>query len=120
MWGMRCGPAARKKVATVIIAGQFAKMLKIACGHEQTHVSSSQLDLQILGAGCMREVRNPELENGRSACQHRPGGSSAAAGGSCSRQPCLRQGPDVAERIAAGAGVKVLLAGYGGEVLYFA
>lgn len=35
----------RKGVAKVALAGQFAKLLKIACGHPQTHVRHSQLDL---------------------------------------------------------------------------
>ncbi len=47
--------SARKGVREVILAGQFAKLLKIACGHEQTHASSSDLDLQMLSAvGCPR------------------------------------------------------------------
>jgi len=37
-----------KGVRQVVVAGQFAKLLKIACGHEQTHVSSSELDLRML------------------------------------------------------------------------
>jgi cobalt-precorrin-5B (C1)-methyltransferase len=32
----------------VVLAGQFAKLLKIAAGHEQTHVDSSSLDLAAL------------------------------------------------------------------------
>ncbi len=39
---------AAKGVREIVIAGQFAKLLKVACGHEQTHVSSSELDLQQL------------------------------------------------------------------------
>jgi cobalt-precorrin-5B (C1)-methyltransferase len=39
---------ARRNIAKIILAGQFAKLLKIACRHEQTHVSASQLDLQEL------------------------------------------------------------------------
>ncbi|AMV73402.1 cobalt-precorrin-5B C1-methyltransferase [Desulfuromonas sp. DDH964] len=35
----------RKGVPGVILAVQFAKLLKIACGHPQTHVSASRLDL---------------------------------------------------------------------------
>ena len=31
-----------------IIACQFAKMLKIACGHENTHAAASELDLAVL------------------------------------------------------------------------
>lgn len=40
-----CG---RKKVQRLILAGQFAKLVKIACGHPQTHVRHSSLDLEQL------------------------------------------------------------------------
>ncbi|PLX98127.1 MAG: cobalt-precorrin-5B (C(1))-methyltransferase [Desulfuromonas sp.] len=40
----------RKDVPEVIVAAQFAKLLKIACGHRQTHVDSSRLDLSQLAA----------------------------------------------------------------------
>jgi cobalt-precorrin-5B (C1)-methyltransferase len=40
----------RKQVPRIIIAAQFAKLLKIACGHRQTHVDSSRLDLSQLAA----------------------------------------------------------------------
>jgi cobalt-precorrin-5B (C1)-methyltransferase len=40
----------RKNVSQVVVAAQFAKLLKIACGHQQTHVDSSQLDLGQLAA----------------------------------------------------------------------
>ena len=36
---------AKKGAQRVVLAGQFAKLVKIACGHQQTHVSSSELDL---------------------------------------------------------------------------
>ena len=35
----------RKGVDRVVVAAQFAKLLKIACGHRQTHVSTSRLNL---------------------------------------------------------------------------
>jgi cobalt-precorrin-5B (C1)-methyltransferase len=35
----------RKQVPRIVVAAQFAKLLKIACGHRQTHVDSSRLDL---------------------------------------------------------------------------
>lgn len=38
----------RKGVAQIALSGQFAKLLKIACGHPQTHVRHSQLDLKQL------------------------------------------------------------------------
>jgi cobalt-precorrin-5B (C1)-methyltransferase len=38
----------RKGVPRVLLAVQFAKLFKIACGHPQTHVGSSRLDLDRL------------------------------------------------------------------------
>jgi len=38
----------RKGVQRLAITGQFAKVLKIACGHPQTHVRNAQLDLKRL------------------------------------------------------------------------
>ncbi len=38
----------RKGVPLITVAAQFAKLLKMACGHQQTHVHSSQLDLSTL------------------------------------------------------------------------
>ena len=35
----------RNRVPRVALSGQFAKLLKIACGHPQTHVRHAQLDL---------------------------------------------------------------------------
>ncbi|WP_303721304.1 cobalt-precorrin-5B (C(1))-methyltransferase [Malonomonas rubra] len=35
----------RKGIAQLALSGQFAKLVKIACGHPQTHVRHSQLDL---------------------------------------------------------------------------
>ena len=40
----------RKQVPQIVVAAQFAKLLKIACGHRQTHVNSSKLDLSQLAA----------------------------------------------------------------------
>jgi len=43
---------ARKHVPRLTLAGQFAKLIKIACGHPQTHVRNSSLDLgQVLRWG---------------------------------------------------------------------
>lgn len=36
---------ARKQVPRLVLSGQFAKLVKIACGHPQTHVRNSSLDL---------------------------------------------------------------------------
>lgn len=53
----------RKGVSQVAISGQFAKLLKISCGHPQTHVRHSQLDLkQLLRWG-------KEIDLDAAACQ---------------------------------------------------
>jgi len=39
----------RKGIPRLLLAAQFAKLVKIACGHRQTHVRQSQLDLRQLG-----------------------------------------------------------------------
>ncbi|MFZ4857633.1 MAG: cobalt-precorrin-5B (C(1))-methyltransferase CbiD [Desulfuromonadaceae bacterium] len=39
---------ARRGFAAPVIACQFAKLLKIACGHENTHAAASELDLAVL------------------------------------------------------------------------
>ena len=49
MMGDHVGHALRsardRGVKQAVIAGQFAKLLKIACGHENTHAAASELDL---------------------------------------------------------------------------
>ncbi|HLO25625.1 MAG TPA: cobalt-precorrin-5B (C(1))-methyltransferase CbiD, partial [Geobacteraceae bacterium] len=66
MMGDHVGYAVRacagKGVRKVIIAGQFAKLLKIACGHEQTHVSSSELDLKMLADWLELKTQNSKLK----------------------------------------------------------
>lgn len=44
----------RKGVPRLLVAAQFAKLVKIACGHPQTHVGQAQLDLRRL-AGWARD-----------------------------------------------------------------
>jgi len=107
---------ARKGVKNVVIAGQFAKLLKIACGHEQTHVSSADLDLQVL-AGWFADARSPVPGYCRDANTARQvlaasGNDPALIGLVCDK---VRQ---FAATVVSGPKVKVLLAGYEGEVLY--
>lgn len=111
-----CG---RKGVATIILAGQFAKLLKIACGHEQTHVSSSVLDLHTLGQLLGASPRTAQLArfadraNSARELLELTGSDALLIKLVCNRAA------DFAAGIAPGALIKVLLAGYGGEVLYF-
>jgi cobalt-precorrin-5B (C1)-methyltransferase len=123
MMGDHVGYALRacagKGVKSVILAGQFAKLLKIACGHEQTHVSSSDLDLRTLADWLVLDPQTASL-------------SPLALRANTARQVLIESGADsqllrlicdrakaFAEGLAAGVAVKVLLAGYSGEVLYF-
>jgi cobalt-precorrin-5B (C1)-methyltransferase len=123
MMGDHVGYALRtcsaKKVGTIVIAAQFAKLLKIACGHEQTHVSSSSLDLEVLASWI-------EGDNVARGAVHLVKGANTArqvleASGNNEALitlVCSRVG-EFASRLAPNATIKVLLAGYGQEVLYF-
>ncbi|HZV83166.1 MAG TPA: cobalt-precorrin-5B (C(1))-methyltransferase [Geobacteraceae bacterium] len=112
--------AAARGVPRVVIAGQFAKLLKIACGHEQTHVSSSELDLQLLAKWCSLEPRTSNLEPlARKANTARQVLVDSGNDADLINLVCSRA-QESAGNMAPGLQVGVLLAGYGGEVLYFA
>lgn len=109
----------RKGVRQVIIAGQFAKLLKIGCGHEQTHVSSSELDLKMLAQWVVREPLTLSLEpvvrqaNTARQVLVASGNDPALAALVCGKVLAF------AKKLAPRLNVKVLLAGYAGEVVYF-
>ncbi len=117
--GFALRACARKGVKRVVLAGQFAKLLKIACGHEQTHASSSDLDLRVLEGWLAADPRTLRLV-------------SRVHGMNTARQVLEDSGDDpaliklvcdhagqFAKFLAPHMKIKVLLAGYGGEVLYF-
>ncbi|WP_298271510.1 cobalt-precorrin-5B (C(1))-methyltransferase [Geobacter sp.] len=110
---------ARKGVRRVILAGQFAKLLKIACGHEQTHVSSSELDLKVLAewlreTGLESRVPSPGLSpNTARQVLEESGNDPLLMELVCSRAR------EAARRFAPGLDIEVLLAGYAATVLYF-
>ena len=123
MMGDHVGYAIRacagKGVRHIVIAGQFAKLLKIACGNEQTHVSSAELDLHSLASWLDLDPRSSHL-------------APLAKRANTAREVLEESGMDpglialvcgkvreFAERMAPEAEVKVLLAGYTMEVLYF-
>ncbi len=109
----------RKGVRRVVLAGQFAKLLKIACGHEQTNVSSSELDLTTLAEWLRREPRTSNLELlAKRANTARQVLEDSAADAAIVALVCGKARA-FAETLVVGAELKVLLAGYGGEVLYF-
>lgn len=123
MMGDHVGHALRacegKGVKKAILAGQFAKLLKIACGHEQTNVSESELDLRMLLEWVAAErdaSRLVPLINAADTARQLL--ESSGNDGSLIRLVTERVG-NFAKEIAPKLKIKVLLAGYGGEVLYF-
>lgn len=108
----------RKGVKDIVLAGQFAKLLKIACGHEQTHVSSSRLDLHHLAVWLDESPRTsrhtPHALQANTAREllELTDGDPEIVSLVCGRAA------EVAGRLADGCRVKVFLAGYGGEMLY--
>jgi len=59
--GYLAGACHRKGVPRLLIAAQFAKLVKIACGHSQTHVCSSELDLGELAGWAGELGFDPDL-----------------------------------------------------------
>lgn len=117
--GYALATCVRKGVREVVVAGQFAKLLKIACGHEQTHVASSELDLRTLAEWCaVADPRSPipayclKANTARHVLEASDNNPELIA------LVCGRV-RSFAEKLAPGVEIKVLLAGYNGEVLYF-
>jgi cobalt-precorrin-5B (C1)-methyltransferase len=117
-FGYSLKSCAAKGVQSVILAGQFAKLVKIACGHQQTHVSSSELDLSTV-AGWLRE--NPatahleELARRANTARHlleASGYDRALIELVCAKVS------EACEACAPGLPVRVFLAGYQGDALY--
>lgn len=109
--------AARKEVPQLILAAQFAKLVKIACGHTQTHVRNSTLELSQL------------LDWGRQICLD-PADLSQLELAVTAREVLLRLGPQSAlvDRVAAAtltqmrqqlpaAHLRLLLVGYQNDVV---
>ena len=117
--GHALSACASKGVRHLVVAGQFAKLLKIACGHEQTHTSSSELDLTMLADWLGLEARNSKLKT--AARQANTAREVLEASGKDPGLIALVCGKarEFAERTAPGVEVKVFLAGYNREVLYF-
>jgi len=110
---------ARKGVKRVVLAGQFAKLLKIACGHEQTHVNSSELDLKHLLAWASETPHSLRLTPHISDAATARGVLEASGNDPALIALVGNRARQYAERLVQGVKLKVLLAGYGGEVLYF-
>jgi cobalt-precorrin-5B (C1)-methyltransferase len=118
-FGYSIKSCARKSVPLVIVAGQFAKLVKIACGHEQTHVSSSELDLATVADWLKETPALSHLEGlAREAntARHLLEASNYDQGLIelvCGKvlEACASCAPDLP--------VRVFLAGYQGEKLFF-
>lgn len=106
----------RKGVPELVLAVQFAKLLKIACGHPQTHVRHSRLDLGRLAAWA-REIgldaadcQKLELANTAREVFERFGADSPLVAKVCMEalNVCLPQVP--------GSRLSILLVDYQGQV----
>ena len=118
-FGYSLKSCANKSVLQVVVAGQFAKLVKIACGHEQTHVSSSELDLEKLAQWLGEQPELAHLEQmarGANTARHLLEASGYHRG--LIELVCGK----VAQACAAcapGPQVRIFLAGYQGEMLFF-
>jgi len=117
-FGYSIKSCARKGVQQVVIAGQFAKMVKIACGHQQTHVSSSELDLAVLAEWLKKNPKTAHLETlAREANTARHLLESSGYDGALIDLVCGKV-TEACHHCAPGLPVRVFLAGYQGETLF--
>jgi cobalt-precorrin-5B (C1)-methyltransferase len=118
-FGYSIRSCAGKGVPEVIVAGQFAKLVKIACGHEQTHVTSSVLDLTVLAEWLKKSpglARLAPLAREANTARHLLESSNYDQG--LIELVCERAAQTCAT-CAPGVAVRIFLAGYQGEALYF-
>jgi len=117
-FGYSIKSCAKKGAQQVIVAGQFAKMVKIACGHLQTHVSSSELDLEQLAGWLGENPATAHLERlAREANTARHLLEASGYDGALIELVCRKVEATCAV-CAPGLPVRVFLAGYQGEALY--
>jgi cobalt-precorrin-5B (C1)-methyltransferase len=118
-FGYSVKSCARKGVPRVIVAGQFAKLVKIACGHQQTHVSSSELDLSML-AGFLKQspvtAHLEQMARKANTARHLLEGSGYDPG---LIELVCRKAAQACALSAPGLSAKIFLAGYQGEMLYY-
>jgi len=117
--GLALRSCQRKKIRYVVLAAQFTELLKIACGHEEPHVSSSEGDLDRL-----REWLCASRRTSRFAIHARRDTTARGfleATGTAPQVISLvaARASLYAEQFVHGIRVKVLVAGYNEEVLYF-
>jgi cobalt-precorrin-5B (C1)-methyltransferase len=118
-FGYSIRSCARKGVPEVIVAGQFAKLVKIACGHEQTHVTSSELDLAALAQWLKKSPGMAHLERlAREANTARHLLEASGYDRGLVELVCGRVAQTCALCVP-GLPVRIFLAGYQGEMLSF-
>jgi cobalt-precorrin-5B (C1)-methyltransferase len=118
-FGYSLRSCATKGVPEVIIAGQFAKLVKIACGHEQTHVTSSELDLATL-ADWLKE--SPELAHLEQFAREANTARHLLEGSGFNRgliELVCHKVAHICALCAPGMAVRIFLADYQGEMLFF-
>ena len=117
-FGYSLRSCAGKGVPKVIVAGQFAKLVKIACGHQQTHVSSSELDLATLADWLKQSPDTAHLEPlARSANTARHLLETSGCHQGVIELVCGKVA-EACARCAPGLSVRIFLAGYQGEMLF--
>ena len=117
-FGYSIKSCARKGAQQVVVAGQFAKMVKIACGHQQTHVSSSDLDLATLADWLKETPSTAHLEQfAREANTARHLLEASGYDRALIELVCGKVAQACAI-CAPGLPVRVFLAGYQGDTLY--
>jgi cobalt-precorrin-5B (C1)-methyltransferase len=117
-FGYSLASCAKKGVPQVVVVGQFAKMVKVACGHQQTHVSSSELDLAQLAGWLKETAGTARLEPlAREANTARHLLEASGYDEALIKLVCVRAAKACAV-CAPGLPVRVFLAGYQGEMLH--
>jgi len=104
----------RRGFPRIVLAAQFAKLVKIACGHPQTHVHSSAMDLQQLASWGRRlgldDAASKQIECANTAREvfvSHPDAALLIA-------EVARQALQQMERRAPGAQLEILLVDYAG------
>jgi cobalt-precorrin-5B (C1)-methyltransferase len=118
-FGYSIRSCAQKGVPEVIVAAQFAKLVKIACGHMQTHVSHSELDLAMV-ADWLKEI--PELTHLQPLVRQANTARHLLEASQYDQrliELVCRKAREVCAETAPELNVKIFLAGYQGETLFF-
>ncbi len=106
----------RKAVPRLALAAQFAKLLKIACGHEQTHVRHAKLDLgQLLRWGQEIGLDAADCQKLELANTARQVFETFGAQSPLVQRVCC-EALDVCQKQVPGAELAILLVDYQGQV----